>query len=204
MIIAVDIDETLVLGAEPILNDLNHHFGTEFKISDMPNESFTAYVVAIFAERASREELIKLMEAFVVSDDYTSLPPIAGAESALKKLVGAYELIALSHRPAIQVEATKRWIDNFLPGIFANVVVLNTGKFGSNEATPISKGEYCAAHGIFVIIDDKPSACLDVIDHGRQAILFGDYPWNNALQHDKRVTWCKDWAAITEHFNAKG
>lgn len=198
-IIAIDIDDVLVPRVYPVMDFLNRRFSTSFAVADMVGESFFGYVCRCFADHTAPEELSSVIEDYLLSDEYRSQKPIPGASETLGCLSGKYRLRALSTRPKVQHLATRGWLEEYFSGVFDSVVLINEGHFGFNDTKGFSKASFCVEYGIDLLMDDRLQACLGMAEVSLQAILFGEYPWNQTESLPTGVVRCIDWPAVGEY-----
>ena len=81
----------------------------------------------------------------------------------------------------------------YFPNIFTGVRFT-----GFLQGDDITKGLVCREIGAQVMIDDLPTHIESVIDEGglREAIIFGDYPWNKDHKLGSVVVRCLDWLSV--------
>lgn len=122
--------------------------------------------------------------------------PIDGAVEALTKLSQRFNVILVTSRnPNIRAD-TQDWLKAHFGGLYQDLHMLGHFKIIDN---PKTKGEACAEIGAKWLIDDNPEHCLSAIEHGTEAVLFGEYGWHfDAPEH---LTRCKDWPAVLEYFD---
>ncbi|HSX05076.1 MAG TPA: hypothetical protein VLF69_01240 [Candidatus Saccharimonadales bacterium] len=202
-IVAVDIDEVLVPRAPLILRYLNQRFGGDSLLENMQGESFFGFVVSCFGGQAMPEELSSIIEDYLVSDEYRAVEPIAGAVDDVTTLAQSHRLWILSTRPKSQHPSTYKWLDQYFPGRFEKVVLINEGYFGFNDTKGFSKASFCAENDCGLLIDDRLTACKEMAEELLEAVLFGNCPWNQADSLPGGVVRCDDWPAVLEYFDGR-
>ena len=197
-IIAIDIDDVISetkeatrLWANQRANlDLQpHHYHVD--------EDYWAYYNRIWASHNVGDTL--KFETFLAElvEDQTHVPLMAGAAFAISQLRDQYDIILITARdPSLEI-STKAWLkshfDFELPLYMSNNPIVKSGTQ--------SKGELCVKLGASVLIDDNVDNCQSAIDHGVEAILFGDYGWN-ARTPEKAIR-CADWPAVVEYLHER-
>ena len=58
------------------------------------------------------------------------------------------------------------------------------------------KGELFTQVGADFVIDDQIKHCVAAAEQGVQAILFGDYPWNQINELSDVIIRCNDWTEV--------
>lgn len=190
--IAVDVDEVKFPFVAQFANWHNAIYGTSLR-----EEDFTSYM---FEEPLGVDTatVVERVYQFHEVDD-SHVPPIGGAEEGLRALSGAFCLNSVTARHPRFREHTRRWIDTRgLPIQEVHTV----GHPDTMKEQYSSKAETCQAIGAIALIDDSPGHVADCLDNGIDAVLFGDYPWNqDAPRGMKR---CADWSAVLQHFRVEG
>jgi hypothetical protein len=67
----------------------------------------------------------------------------------------------------------------------------------------LTKGEQYRQLGADYVIDDYLKHCVAGVQEGTEAVLFGNFPWNQSDKLPEGVARCKDWVAVLEHFRGK-
>jgi len=201
--IAVDIDDVLVDRVMAIQAYLNDAFDSNLDISGMHvGESFFKFVVAHFADKAEPLRLSEMIEDYVCSDAYMSIPPSQEATTVIDKLKQTYDLAIVSYRPKAQQQATQKWLDQHFTGRFKDILLVNDGHFG-RDVVSTPKAELCRDKGFHYVLDDRLDTCVESAGLGLQAVLFGTYPWNAPADLPKGVSRAKDWRQVEEYFDAR-
>lgn len=182
-LIAVDIDEVLAHHNEALAAWHNEQYGT----SHMADAYFTDYWSKVWG--VSPEEAEARAVAFHLSGAHAQLQPIQGALSALQKLSTSYDLAVITVRRRQVIDDTRIWIDLHYPKVFKDVHFLHF--WDKNENT--TKAQLCQSIGASYLIDDSVKHCTQAAEAGVDALLFGEYTWNQAESlpaHVRRVaTW---------------
>lgn len=199
-IIAVDVDDVLADSTENLRLRVNKKLGVsigpeEYKVAG-PYWSYYEHVW----QKNDVKHLVKLEELETeMENDQSHILPMLGANSALTQLAKKFEIVLVTSRNPSWAKATEAWINTHFSGVFKDIHVLGSKKYQGEGVR--SKGEVCKEVGASWLIDDNPEHCLSAIEHGTDAVLFGEYGWHfNAPDHLVR---CKDWQAVLEYFNAQ-
>lgn len=101
---------------------------------------------------------------------------------------------------------TKDWLQRHYGGLFDGVYFSGIYDKPGLHRVNIrkTKNDLLLELGARYLIDDQLKHCIAAEEHGVEAILFGDYTWN---QYDgplpAHVTRCPDWMAVEAYFAAK-
>jgi len=123
---------------------------------------------------------------------------IGGALEVLERLAQHHHLMIATSR-CLQVKGdTIAWIDEHFPGIFVSTAVYFSGIWDelTNDSHLATKAELMTQINADVLIDDQLKHCQAVAAHGRNALLFGDYAWNQAATLPAGVVRCTNWYEV--------
>lgn len=184
LIVAVDIDDVIFKTVAICQSEYEKRYGVFVPASECYSKDPVVWGVGDYPEAAKR-----LYEIFTATD----FPPITGAQDVLRRLSRQHEIWAVTGRHEKLAVSTRTSIDRYFSGIFAGI------KFtGFLDGGTITKGMVCREIGADVLIDDLPAHIESVLDEGglQKAVIFGDYPWNQAEIVDPRAVHCVDWKAV--------
>ncbi len=108
------------------------------------------------------------------------------------------------HTPIIAID-----IDDVLADYAAGFVKFSNARWGLNLTIADYDEHWGNVWGVDVdevrrradiMIDDLPKHCLSAVDHGVEALLFGDYTWNQNDGLGEAVHLVKDWKAVEDYF----
>lgn len=189
--IAVDIDEVLANIVGFVHLWANETTGSALKPSDYyTNDEFWNYYNTIWERHGIADQVNFDMVLALLAEDQSGIAVIENARQGIAALKARYDIVFITSRPSYQEEATRRWLDEHID---ASIPLYISFHPGVNE-TARSKGEICADLGVSYLIDDNIGNCQSAVDYGVEAILFGEYGWNeNAPSHMKR---CKTWKDV--------
>lgn len=183
LIIAVDCDDVLVLTTPFLVDAYNKTYGTHATLAEAPDASAAAWM-------DEPDVVIKQWAALCETYDYKLLGPDPEEAIILRELAKHHELHLITARKPEERTFTQQMLERELKGVFTSMEFVGlTG----------SKGEVCKRIHADVLIDDNASHLHDAIENGMAksgAILFGDYPWNEADNSHENLTHCYDWNAV--------
>lgn len=189
--IAVDVDDVLAENAAGIVAFSNQRWGTNLTVDDY-DEHWAKMWQVDNAEVKRRSA--ELMDAGLG----TGYGHIGGALEVLEHLAQHHHLMIATSR-CLQVKGdTIAWIDEHFPGIFASTAVYFSGIWDelTNDSHRATKAELMTQINADVLIDDQLKHCQAVAAHGRNALLFGDYAWNQAATLPAGVVRCTNWYEV--------
>ncbi len=143
-------------------------------------------------------------EGAIVFENYknqvtTEIAPVSGAVEALGNLSTKYDVIIMTSRDITVEKITRGWLNRQFPDVFKDVHLLGN-KYESVKYRP--KAAVCKELGVFCLIDDSLRPIRETAAVGIKALLFGDYPWNQAKELPEGVTRAKNWQEVLEYFDA--
>jgi len=197
-VIAVDVDEVIAAHAEAFIEFSNNRWGTNLKVTDYDEHWANMW-------RIERQELEKRAQAFFREfPDFKHFPDATDVLTRLKK---KYELIILTSRRKELAKETERWVAKYYPNIFSKIHysgIWDDTKEDPETRSRATKGALLNGIGADYLIDDQPKHCFSAAELGLEALLFGDYHWNNNLKElPKGVTRVKSWLEVGNYFDAK-
>lgn len=134
-----------------------------------------------------------LIQAII--DDQIKVPLLAGASFAIKQLQKFHKVILITSRYQSLKTVTRTWVSEHI----GKDIEIYFAKNNHNDQK--TKGEICIEHGASLLIDDNIGHCLDAMNHGIDAILFGEYGWQHAAPAS--LLRCPDWPAVLEYVNGR-
>ncbi len=187
-IIALDIDDVLANVIDSVRLWANEKTGVELAPEHYrTDDEYWHYFDSIWqrhgvADKVAFADVLKHMET-----DQSNIATVEGAREAIRSLGSKYDFVFITSRPPFQKDATRRWLDEHIDPTIPLYLSFHPGV----NDTSRSKGEICAELGVSLLIDDNTGNCQSAIDYGVDAIVFGDYGWNEKVpNHMKRyVTW---------------
>lgn len=195
--IAIDINDVIADTNEAMRLWGNRTSGVELTPEQymVPGNDYWGYYERIWADHDVKGLDFDVFEAELIQDQ-AQVPLIASASLVIEELQKKFHIILLTSRnPALEA-GTRVWLKEHLPGdidlYFAKNGRLNIGR---------SKGEMCKELGAFMLIDDNIEHCQSAIDNGVEAIVFGEYGWQNSVVEG--AVKCRDWPAVLEYFDGR-
>ena len=169
MRIGIDLDEVIANTLTAVINFHNEKYGTDFK-----ENNFSSYR---FWETwgGTRDEAIRKVHEFYVTDHFANVRPVAGSIDAVDKLKeNGHELFIITGRQENIIKETEKWIKKHFPEVFSGVHFANTyGLTGSK----MKKGTICEQLGIEIMVEDDIIYASELAESGIKVFLF-DRPWN--------------------------
>lgn len=191
-LVAVDIDNVLGATAEMIADFSNKTWGTDLDATHF-NEDFSVMW------GVSSQEAVKRVAYLYQSDIFAHISPIDDAFTVLSMLKDQYRFVTLSSRLSSVATLTRQWLDRYYPGIFVEQYYSGIYDVSDTQKTSRvahTKGESAHAVGAICLVDDEPKHCLGAQQYGIDAVLFGNYRWNN--QHLEAIHTCRSWVELGE------
>jgi len=192
-LIAVDIDDVLVDHYEAVLEFHNSRYGTNHKLADYVTDHWSKVwgLDEKETERRAREFAALGVAGRAIKK---------GAADGVRALHRDYDLAIVTVRRKVNVEPTLAWAEAEFPGVFKEIRFVPIWE----EAGAPSKAEVCKEIGADYLIDDSLKHCELAAAAGIHAVLFGNFPWNQADKLPAGVTRCKNWPAVVEYFEKVG
>lgn len=192
--IGIDIDDVVAESSEAIRLLVNEVTGSalqkrHYKIP----ATYWGYYEQVWRQHDVNIDFNAVYEGLKERQDSVGLVP--SAQYAINILREAYDVVLITSREAELAELTKQWLSKHFdnpPQVFFAAGHKKTG-------LQKTKGEICEELGVDLMIDDHPGHCNNVLEHGVQAILFGEYGWHLKEPINDRVIRCRDWPAVLEY-----
>ncbi|MGB4966601.1 MAG: hypothetical protein WBO35_00150 [Candidatus Saccharimonadales bacterium] len=199
-IIAVDVDDVLSKSAQGFAEYSNREWGHSLTADDFDEDWMKVWGTTL-------EETRRRAIAFHNDEVFDGFRHFAEAVSVLARLKKQYKLVIATSRRVIVENITRQWVDHHYAGLFEGVYF--TGIYDTadrhRDLLARTKNDLLLELGANYLIDDQLKHCLAAKEHGVEALLFGDYRWN---QFDgelpSHITRCKDWAAVEAYFAGRG
>ena len=196
-IIAIDIDDVLADYALGFIEFSNAHWDTHLTIDDYDEHWANVWKVDM-AEVRRRADLIH--EKRLVKDLTHKLeaPPV------LERLSQRFDLVVVTSRRVQNKEDTLAWLQLYYPMLSTQNVTFS-GFFDTINDTSIhqTKGSIISSVGASYMIDDQLKYCLSAAECGVEALLFGNYRWNQLAELPAKVTRVHDWAGVEAYFGGR-
>ncbi len=196
-IIAVDIDDVLAANAKGFVEYTNRMWGLSLTVQDY-DEHWAKLWGVDNEETSRRSDEMHASGVFAYHEHFPAAKPV------LKHLRERYELVIVTSRRKVIQNVTYQWIDRYFPGIFSDIHFVGIWDTITDSSIHMTKGDALKTIGATYLIDDQLKHCLSAGEHGVDAVLFGDYGWNQyETKLPDHITRCDDWQAIREYFDAK-
>jgi len=189
--IGVDIDDTLVDFVGAYILYCNQTYSTNLKKEDFRFYAFNKSIGGTMSESIS---LVNKFYENVLFKEILPLPDSVEVINLLKQK--NHELFIITSRPDFIKEETERFINKFFLDNFSNIF-FSYNHYTKRKNGGKSKAELCFDLDISLLIDDSLEYAIQCANMGLEALLFGNFPWNQNGQH-KNITRVKDWIKVKE------
>jgi 5'(3')-deoxyribonucleotidase len=189
-IVALDVDDVLFPCSARVCEYHNETYGTSLK----PADFYVTDLHEVFG--CSPEEERRRMHIFDHEGHTQIGEPLAGALEAVAMLRKRYDLVVVTSRPVTAEEQTLNWLDAYFPNTFAQVQVRVCGNHYGNCTDFVPKPIACKELGAVALVDDQVRHAMACAEDGMQAILFGDYAWNQLEASHPNLRRALDWAEV--------
>lgn len=195
-VIAVDIDDVLSTYGQSLIEFSNNKWNTKLTIDDI--EEDWAKMWKIDHEDSSERADILHKELFI------NLKHNQEAKPVLTRLSKYYDLVITTSRQQKLLNDTQQWLNQYFPNIFKSVNFAGIyDKPYSFHRDKQTKKELIKDVGADFLIDDQPKHCFSVAEEGKQGLLFGNYPWNQASELPPRVCRVNNWQEVERYFEER-
>lgn len=193
--IAIDIDDVIAASTEALRLAVNARHGASlephhYKVSD----EYWGYYERVWESHGLAVDFDDLHEDMAV--DQSHVPLLPGASFAIGELSKLFNLVLVTARDSAWEESTLQWLKMHFGDVFTSLHFAGRAR----DAKARSKGELCKEVGAFLLIDDNPGHCRSAIEHGLEAVLFGEYGWHVNTDGIKN---CKDWPELVEYLRER-
>lgn len=198
-IIAVDIDDVLADHAKGFVEFSNKRWGTSLTPEDYEDDWSQMWQI-------DHEEVEDRAREFFDGGHIYEYTHDTTAYEVLVHLKKAYDLIIVTARRYQTKGDTLLWIRERYPGIFDDDKIFFAGIWDSinGDSHLKTKGELVKSLGARYLIDDQIKHCLAAHEQGLDALLFGNYTWNQIdVSQLDGVTRVANWAEIKEYFDGR-
>jgi uncharacterized HAD superfamily protein len=191
--IAIDIDNVLAASAESFVVISNRLFGDHITVADF-NEDWQKMWGVDHEEAERRGEVLRENK---YQKDYS---PVNGAMLAINELGKKYKLVLVTSRRKFAEELTRNWLKQHFEYHFDKIVFADFWDDAKNskDGHLRHKGDLFTQVGADFVIDDQLKHCVAAAEQDVQAILFGDYSWNQTDELPDGIIRCKGWPDVLE------
>jgi uncharacterized HAD superfamily protein len=197
-IIAIDIDDVIADTHETMRQWGNRVSGVILSVEDAKaHGDYWGYYDRLWTSHNLQDVLRHEYFEQAIETEEVVVPLFFGALFAIKELQKKYQIILITSRRIAFEKATRVWISEQL-GDQIEIYFAKNNRVAGNIKT---KGELAMELGVSVLIDDSVGHCTDVLEHGIEAVLFGDYGWQHSIPAG--VVRCKDWPSVLEYFDGR-
>lgn len=186
MKIAIDLDEVLGDFVGAFLRWHNHRFKTRWQ-----KEDIVRYHVEEIMD-IPQEEAHERIHLFF-EEELGNIPPMKGAEDAVRILSQRHELYVVSARHNYLRLPTEQWLERHFPKMFRGLHLVEDGlQNGEAEKT---KGEICRELNCDLLIDDGSHHVESLLTAGLKVIIFS-HPWNIYHRFPPKVQRAENWQEV--------
>ena len=187
--IAIDCDDVIVPTSSVLLNAYNRRHGTRIGL-----ESF--YSDSLWGADTPEEGTWRVDQLLQEGVTAKVLPTPEAVEYIHRLSKDGHELHVVTGRQNYQEAETHRLLAEHFPGVFASVEHTNMYASGHAVALKRSKGAVCRSLGADMLVDDHIYHSREVLRYGvKNAVVFGDYPWNISESLEAGMARCASWAS---------
>ena len=180
-VVAFDCDDVIVATGSLLINHYNKLHETTIR----PDQFYSKDYENVW--HTDQETAIRDLFAYLLTDDYANLPPMAGAVDVLTRLAQTHTLYIVTGRPDATEAATSRWVEKYLHNIFEKVIFTNFFKLDDSKGTLRTKADVCKELGAEYLVETTctiyktwPSKALpafySVTCHGNKPITYHPKP----------------------------
>lgn len=187
LVIAVDFDDVLVETGVHLLSYYNHTFGSKVSPRDLYSQDPDDWLAPDMATVVAR------VNQYLSSDAYNSIPPKEDTQEYVRLVSSNHEMHVITARPPLLEAVTNRVIQRYFNGCFKSVEY--TSHFHKDA---VSKSSICLKLSADILVDDFTPHLTLALQDGVDAVLFGDYPWNQPEDSGQSFTRAKNWREMHE------
>jgi 5'(3')-deoxyribonucleotidase len=193
-VIAVDIDDVLTPHFHDLINWYNLKYATNLTLEHNHPTDPRPWGTSDY------NTAIKRVQGYFSTPDFLDSQPYQESIRALKKLSQLYDLIIVTGRDTIIQEVTTKWLENHYGRLFKDIHF--TARY-SLEGREKDKAVLLEELGAAYLVDDALHNCISAVMVGVKALLFGDYPWNQAKKLPIGISRVRNWKEVLEYFDGK-
>jgi len=194
LVIAVDIDDVLTPHFQGLIDWYNHKYGTKLTLAHNHPTDPSPWGTDDITTAGKR------VHAYLDTQEFLSSQPHEEAIRALRSLSNRYILVTITARDTIIEKVTRDWLNEHFKELIRDAHF--TAGY-SLEGKLKSKAVIGLAINAQYLIDDSLAHCKEAAKAGIKALLYGDYPWNQAKELPEGVTRVKNWQEVLEYFNGQ-
>ena len=172
--IAVDLDDVLSAGAQGFVDFSNKRWGTNLSVDDFTERWAEIWEVDLGEEKRRADDIY---ESRIIKH-YAKLDK---SKHVLDKLSEDYRLVVLTSRVKRMEADTLDWLDKHFGKIFEEVHFSGFYDNLTSKSHLYTKAELSLEIGADYLIDDQLKHSFAAAEAGIEALLFGNYKWNQFL-----------------------
>lgn len=195
-IIAVDIDDVLAANAKGFTDFSNKRWGTNLKPEDYHDHWALLWGL-------DHKETVERADVYANEGVFKDYAHFEDALPVLKKISKKYKLIVVTARRVVAEKDTRDWIEQYFSNIFHEIYFAGIFDEVTDHFYQKTKGELIKELGASYLIDDQLKHCISAGEIGLEAVLFGNYSWNQAKSLPNNIYRASNWQQVSEYFDAR-
>lgn len=193
--IAIDIDDVLADNAGGFVEFSNQRWGTN--LTPAQYDEHWSQIWQVDHEETERRSTIFNQSGVLKTyrHDDRALP-------VLRRLSQDFNLLVITSRRLQTKGDTTAWLHEHYPGVFTDETIHFAGIWDrvNEQSISLTKGDLVDTLGADYLIDDQLKHCQAVAARGKQALLFGDYQWNQLAPLPTGIVRVDSWLAVEQFF----
>ncbi len=175
--IAIDIDDVMANENHAIMRFVNERYGLKHTPEEYdiiaPYWGYWEHVWGVDGiEGAERYQ--EFVKAKIARD--IDLEPLPGAITTIDKLKSRYDFTVVTARTNAMADITRLWLQEHFANTFRDIHFVELW----GEGEKVTKAKICQEIGAQYLLDDSVEHCSLADEVGIQALLFGDYGWEQS------------------------
>lgn len=188
MLIAIDIDDTLVDFMTSLIEFHNEKYNTS-----LTRDQFSSYN---FWEiwGGTMEEARQKVKDYRETHYYNNLQPVLGVVESINFLKKKHGLIIITSRSI--TKGTKEWINKYFPDMFSEIYFSYNSYIKSGSGK--TKADICKELNVDFLIDDSLEYAKECSEKGVKVLLL-DQPWNQCEELPKNIIRVNNWKEVLKN-----
>ena len=191
--IAWDIDDVLADNATGFAAFCNEMWDLSMTPEDFSEDWCAMWGVDI-------DEVNRRSHIFHTSDAALYYRPHDGAQQVVAALAETNDNRVVTSRRHLLRAHTTTWVGQHFPGLFTDIHysgIFDTFQHGDHLKT---KADVLKEIEADILVDDQLKHCIAAAEQGIEAVLYGNYRWNQAEILPQGITRCATMQEVGEYF----